>query len=85
MRLWIRWNGRDDCACDHDNKEDCQANSSPRTVQHCRLPVEHRGSAAKAAFNDCPRARKAKGALLAVFVSCIRLLASILAFPKAQP
>ena len=37
------------------------------------LPVEHPGSAAKAALNDCPHDRKAKGAHLAAFVSCIPL------------
>ena len=36
--------------------------------------VEHRGSAAKATLNDCPHERKAKGAHLVAFVSCIRLL-----------
>jgi len=35
--------------------------------------VQHPGSAAKAALNDCPHERKAKGAHLAAFVSCIPL------------
>ena len=38
-------------------------------------PAQHPGSAAKAALNDCPHERKAKGAHLAAFVSCIPLLA----------
>ena len=40
------------------------------------LPVEHPGSAAKAALNDCPHKRKGKGAHLAAFVSCIPLFGS---------
>ena len=40
------------------------------------MPVEHPGSAAKAALNDCPHERKAEGAHLAAFVSCIPLFDS---------
>ena len=37
---------------------------------HLSTPVEHPGSAAKAALNDWRHERKAKGALLAAFVGC---------------
>ncbi len=37
------------------------------------VPVQHPRSAAKAALNDCPHERKAKGAHLAAFVSCSAL------------
>ena len=40
--------------------------------------VQHPGSAAKAALNDCPHDRKAKGAHLAAFVSCSPLFDSTL-------
>ena len=42
-------------------------------IHHFRS-VQHPGSAAKAALNDCPHGRKAEGAHLAAFVSCIPLL-----------
>ena len=45
----------------------------PRYSGNHYRPVEHPGSAAKAALNDCPHERKAKGAHLAAFVSCIPL------------
>ena len=43
-------------------------------VPFVRVSVQHPGSAAKAALNDCPHERKAKGALLAAFVGCNPLL-----------
>ena len=52
---------------------------------HQRLPVEHPGSAAKAALNDCPHERKAKGAHLAAFVSCIPLFDSTVLWATVDP
>ena len=43
-------------------------------VPFVRVSVQHRASPAKAALNDCPHERKAKGALLAAFVGCNPLL-----------
>ncbi len=47
-------------------------------ARHCLASTyaQHPGSAAKAALNDCPHERKAKGAHLAAFVSCIPLFDS---------
>ncbi len=45
---------------------------APRTV--LREGVQHRGSAAKAAFNDCPAKDANDGAHLAAFVRCSPLL-----------
>ena len=42
--------------------------------------VQHPGSAAKAALNDCPHERKAKGAHLAALVSCSPLFDSLSLF-----
>ena len=47
------------------------------------MPAQHSGSAAKAALNDCPHERKAKGAHLAAFASCIPLLCT--AFNALRP
>ena len=47
-------------------------------------PAQHGGSAAKAAFNDCPHEWKAKGAHLAAFVSCIRLFDGAVLFTATR-
>ncbi len=49
------------------------------------MRVEHPGSAAKAALNDCPHERKAEGAHLAAFVSCIPLFGSQLIWAILGP
>jgi len=51
-------------------------------VSRVTKPVQHPGSAAKAALNDCPHERKGKGAHLAAFVSCIPLFDSTLVEPR---
>ena len=53
----------------------------PSRVAIARLLRRSPGSAAKAALNDCPHERKAKGAHLAAFVSCIPLFDRPALFP----
>jgi hypothetical protein len=55
--------------CDSYRKREAQQCSTNHTAA-LSWPAEHPGSAAKAALNDCPHERKAKGAHLAAFVSC---------------